>query len=99
MMPDQSIFLALKANKPFPTFTSTKEAYFYIKAHKLVAHDHFIHYWQDGRSKQPLIDVLADHYPPLEHCHEQSQGYAGLDAYANMANEVFNVTQTTNPSN
>lgn len=98
-MPDPSVFLALKANKPFPVFATTREAYFYVKAHKLVAYDHFIKYWQDGRSKQPLIDILDDHYPPLEHCHEQSKGYAGLDAYVNMVNEVFNVTQTTNPSN
>ena len=99
MMPDPSIFLTLKANQPFPVFASTKEAYFYVKAHKLVAPGHFYQYWNDGRSKQPLIDILKGNYPPLEYCHDQPKGYPGLDAYVTLANEVFNDSQTTNPSN
>lgn len=99
MIPDPSIFLALKANQPFPVFASTKEAYFYVKAHKLVAPSHFYQYWNDGRSKQPLTDILNDHYPPLEYCHDQPKGYPGLDAYVTLANEAFNDSQTSNPSN
>ena len=98
MIPDPSIFLALKANQPFPVFASTKEAYFYVKAHKLVDQAHFHQYW-NSRDKQPVRAILNDHYPPLEHCHEQSKGYPGLDAYVTLANEVFNDSQTTNPSN
>lgn len=99
MTPDRQIFEQLKANQPFPVFASTKEAYFYVKAHKLVAQAHFHQYWNDGRSKQPLTDILNDHYPPLEYCHDQPKGYPGLDAYVTLANEVFNDSQTTNPSN
>lgn len=97
-MPDQSIFLVIKANQPFPVFASTREAYFYAKAHKLVAPGHFYQYW-DSRDKQLLSDILNDHYPPLGYCHDQSKGYPGLDAYVNMAKGVFNDSQTTNPSN
>lgn len=89
MTPNKQIFEQLKANQPFPTFPTTKEAYFYIKAHKLVAEPHFYQYW-NNRDKQPLINVLNDHYPPLEYCHKQSQGYQGLDAYVTLAKEVFN---------
>ena len=98
MSPIHQIFSDLKANKPFPQLP-TKEAYFYAKAHKLVATDHFYAYWNSGRDKQPLIDILADHYPPLKYNHTQAKGYPGLDTYVDICKEIFNDTQTTNPSN
>ena len=45
-----AVFAALKANQPLPEM-STVEAYLFCKAHKLVALDHFLSYWTDGRSK------------------------------------------------
>lgn len=98
MTPNRQIFEQLKANRSVPAFTTTKEAYFYVKAHKLVAQAHFHQYW-NSRDKQPLSDILNDHYPPLEYCHDQSRGYPGLDAYVTLANEVFNDSQISNSSN
>lgn len=84
----RSTFEALKAGKPFPTLP-THEAYFFAKAHKLVAHNHFISYWNSGRDKQPLTDILSAYYPPLEYNHTQSQGLPGLDQYVLAATQVF----------
>lgn len=83
------VFTILKNNGPFPTDMCTVEAYYFAKAHKLVAYDHFMAYWNDGRSKQILRDVLAAHYPPLKYCHTMEEGFVGLDVYVAVAKEVF----------
>lgn len=87
--PNPQIFHDLKAGLDLPPM-STAEAYFYVKAHKLVARADFNQYWQSGRDKQLLGDILADHYPPLEYDHDQAKGYVGLDTYVDLAKEVFN---------
>ena len=87
----REIFTQLKNNQSLPIGMGTLEAYYFCKAHKLVAYDHFIGYWRDGRSKQPLRDILAAHYPPLEYGHKQEDGFVGLTAYVNIAKEVFGV--------
>ena len=86
--PNIQIFLDLKDNKPFPQLAII-EAYYYCKAHKLVAPIHFNSYWTDGKSKQPLIDILDAHSPPLTYCHNQQDGYIGLDDYVELAKGIF----------
>ena len=85
-----AVFAALKANQPLPEM-STVEAYLFCKAHKLVAYDHFIKYWNDGRSKQILHGILNDHYPPLATNHALEDGYIGLTVYVSVAKSVFGV--------
>ena len=85
------VFTILKNNGPFPTDMCTVEAYYFVKAHKLVAYDHFIKYWNDGRSKQILHDILNDHYPPLATNHALEDGYIGLIIYVSVAKSVFGV--------
>ena len=89
--PMLDVFTILKNNGPFPTDMCTVEAYYFVKAHKLVAYDHFIKYWNDGRSKQILHNILNDHYPPLQYCHALEDGYTGLDIYVSVAKSVFGV--------
>ena len=83
---------------------TTKEFYFYIKAFKLANQNAFFAYCQQHKQANPaflqmLRSILSDHYPPLEYCHPQEKGYEGLDTYVDIANEVFNDAQTTNPPN
>ena len=89
--PIHDTFIALKNNQPLPDDMCLLEACYFIKAHKLVAYDHFIAYWNDGRSKQILRDILAAYYPPLEYCHPMEEGYVGLDIYVAVAKEIFGV--------
>ena len=83
-----AVFAALKANQPLPEM-STVEAYLFCKAHKLVALDHFLAYWADGRSKQLLCDILIAHYPPLDYCHSEENGFDLLSDYVAIAKTVF----------
>lgn len=85
------VFTTIKNNGPLPTAMCTAEAYYFVKAHKLVAYDHFIKYWNDGRSKQILRDILNDHYPPLSTNHALEDGYIGLTIYVSVAKSVFGV--------
>ena len=84
-------FIALKNNQPLPSSMSLLESYYFCKAHKLVAYDHFIAYWNDGRSKQVLRDILDTYYPPLDYCHTMEEGFVGLTVYVAAAREVFGV--------
>lgn len=86
--PNSQIFQLLKTGLDLPPM-STAEAYFYVKAHKLVARADFSQYWNSGRNKQLLRDILTDHYPPLEYCHDQDNGYVGLDVYVDLAKTIF----------
>ena len=86
----KQIFEDLKNNKSLPQFASTREAYYYVKAHKLAAPAHFYSYWNSGRDKQILRDILNDHYPPLDYCHPLEKGYPELTEYYTVAVEVFN---------
>ena len=83
-----AVFAALKANQSFPKM-STVEAYLFCKAHKLVALDHFLTYWTDGRDKQPLRDILTTYYPPLDYCHSEENGFDLLSDYVAIAKTVF----------
>ena len=83
-----TVFAALKANQPLPEM-STVEAYLFCKAHKLVALDHFLSYWTDGRSKQVLRRVLTARYPPLDYCHSEENGFDLLSDYVAIAKTVF----------
>ena len=83
-----AIFQLLKNNQPLPDMDLV-EAYYFVKAHKLVAIDHFMAYWKDGRSKQLLIDILKAHYPPLTYCHPLEEGYEGLENYVEIAKTIF----------
>ena len=87
--PIRDTFIALSNNQPLPTDMCLVEVYYFVKAHKLVAFDHFINYWNDGRSKQILVDVLAAHYPPLTYGHSLENGYEGLEIYVEVAQSVF----------
>ena len=89
--PMHDTFTALKNNQPLPDDMCLVEAYYFIKAHKLVAFDHFIAYWNDGRSKQILHDILDAYYPPLKCCHAMEEGFVGLDIYVAVAKEIFGV--------
>ena len=84
-------FIALKNNQPLPDDMCLLEIYYFCKAHKLVAYDHFIAYWNDGRSKQVLHDILDAYYPPLKCCHTVEEGFVGLTIYVAAAKEVFGV--------
>ena len=84
-------FELLKNNQPLPPDMCLLEIYYFCKAHKLVAHDHFIKYWNDGRSKQVLHDVLDAYYPPLKCCHTMEEGFVGLTIYVAVAKEIFGV--------
>ena len=83
-----AVFAALKANQPLPEM-STVEAYLFCKAHKLAALDHFLSYWTDGRSKQLLRNILTAHYPPLDYCHSEENGFDLLSDYVAIAKTVF----------
>ena len=83
-----TVFQLLKNNQSLPDMDLT-EAYYFVKAHKLVAIDHFIAYWNDGRFKQLLIDILEAHYPPLTYCHPLEEGYEGLENYVEIAKTMF----------
>ena len=83
-----AVFAALKAHQPLPEM-STVEAYLFCKAHKLAALDHFLSYWTDGRNKQVLRRVLTAHYPPLDYCHSEENGFDLLSDYVAIAKTVF----------
>ena len=83
-----AVFAALKANQPLPKM-STVEAYLFCKAHKLVALDHFLSYWADGRNKKLLRSILTAHYPPLDYCHSEENGFDLLSDYVAIAKTVF----------
>ena len=87
--PIKETFIALSNNEPLPDDMCLLEAYYFIKAHKLVAFDHFIAYWTDGRSKQLLRDILTAHYPPLDYCHSEENGFDLLSDYVAIAKTVF----------
>ena len=93
--PIKETFIALSNNEPLPADMCTVEAYYFVKAHKLVAFDHFMRYWNDGRSKQVLIDVLNANYPPLEYNHALEDGYESLGVYVEIARSVFSNVQTS----
>ena len=88
--PIRDTFIALNNNQPLPTDMCLVEAYYFVKAHKLVTFDHFIKYWNDGRSKQLLNDILTAYYPPLTYGHSLEDGYEGLEIYVEVAQSVFN---------
>lgn len=88
MTPNADVFIAMKQRKSNEEIFGgmcTKEVYFYNKAVWVVNNNEFIAFWHDGRSKALLTQVLKDHYPPLEYCHEQEDGYDGLDKYVEVA--------------
>ena len=82
------LFRLLKHGKPFPSLP-IKEAYYLAKAHKLVNKKHFINYWQDGKSKRRLRDILKAYYPPLEYCHKLENGLPLLQYYVKIAKIAF----------
>ena len=86
-----TVFELLKNNQPLPSDMCLLELYYFCKAHKLVAHDHFIKYWNDGKSKQPLRDILKAYYPPLDYGHELKDGFVGLTVYVEFAKQAFGV--------
>lgn len=87
--PMHDTFIAIKNNQPLPDDMCLLEAYYFVKAHKLVALDHFLTYWTDGRSKQLLRDILTAHYPPLDYCHSEENGFDLLSDYVAIAKTVF----------
>ena len=87
--PMYDTFIALKNNQPLPDDMCLLEAYYFIKAHKLAALDHFLSYWTDGRSKQLLRRILTAHYPPLDYCHSEENGFDLLSDYVAIAKTVF----------
>jgi len=89
------LFRLLKHGRPFPSLT-LKETYYIAKAHKLVDEEHFYSYWQDGRSKRRLRDILSAYYPPLEYCHSLKTGFPKLPYYLHIAKVAFNKKGTTN---
>ena len=91
--PIKETFIALSNNEPLPADMCLVEAYYFTKAHKLVALDHFMRYWNDGRSKQVLIDILKANYPPLEYNHALEDGYESLGVYVEIARSVFSNVQ------
>ena len=92
MKPNASVFIAMKQRKSNDEIFGgmcTKEVYFYAKAVWVVNIEEFYGFWQDGRSKALLTQVLKDHYPPLKDCHEQKDGYEGLDEYVAVAKTIM----------
>ena len=87
--PITATFELLKNNQLLPSDMCNLELYYFCKAHKLVAYDHFIAYWNDGRSKQPLRDILNSFYPPLNYGHPLEGGFVGLTVYVESARQVF----------
>ena len=83
------LVLASASNDEVFKGLTTKEAYFIVKAHKLVASEHFYTFWNDGRDKQILRDILHDHYPPLEYSHKLEDGYPELTDYVTLAQPIF----------
>lgn len=87
-----SIFVAIKAGKRaevvYPSATS-KQYYFFYKAHKLVDTASFMSYWNVQTDKQILIDILNDYYPPLEYNHPEEDGLDGLSKYVAIAKTIF----------
>jgi hypothetical protein len=89
MHPDINIFKDFKQGIYAISHLPIKEQYFYVKAHKLVALEHFLAFWNDGKDRQPCRDILNAFYPPLEHNHEEQDGLPGLSAYVKLARKVF----------
>lgn len=83
------VFTTIKNNGPLPTDMCTVEAYYFIKAHKLVDLDHFLSYWADGHNKKLLRSILTAHYPPLDYCHSEENGFDLLSDYVAIAKTVF----------
>lgn len=68
--------------------------YYVIKAHKLVNEGHFMAYWRDGKSKDPLRAVLKHLYSDktgdaLQHCHQASEGLPKLSKYVEIATPIL----------
>lgn len=91
MEPNKHIFELLK-DKILPSFNNLREAYFYIKAHKEVNPIHFCEFWSI-RTKQLLLDINNINKANIPN-HDTI-----LQNHIDLANEVFNDSQTTNPSN
>lgn len=89
MVTINEIFVEIKNGIYSIEHLTTKEQYFFIKAHQIVDRAHYSSFWNDGRSKQPLIDLLKEHYPPLAEGHSMENGYEGLNKYVEEAKKVF----------
>lgn len=88
----RSIFVAIKQGKRAEAIypgASSKQYYFFYKAHKLVDVDSFMSYWKPQTDKQVLIDILKDHYPPLDYNHAEADGYPDLSKYVAIAKTIF----------
>ena len=88
----ESVFKQMKqgkrAEEVFPN-ASTKQYYFFYKAHKLVDWRGFMTYWSKQTDKQVLKDILNENYPPLEYNHEEKDGYQNLSYYVKIAKTIF----------
>ena len=91
MEPNKHIFELLK-DKILPSFNNLSEAYFYIKAHKEASPIHFCEFWSI-RTKHLLLDINNINKANIPN-HDTI-----LQSHIDLANEVFNDSQTTNPSN
>ena len=104
--PNIQIFEAMKAGIDITTLlpsATTFEYYLYIKSYKLIDKESFFAYCQQHKGNEfgktnpnatkfllMLYAILDENYPPLEHCHEQQDGYIGLDDYVKLATQIFN---------
>lgn len=104
--PNIQIFEAMKAGIDITTVlpnATTFEYYLYIKSYKLIDGESFFAYCQQHKGSEfgktnpnatkfllMLYAILDENYPPLEHCHEQQDGYIGLDDYVKLATQIFN---------
>ena len=104
--PNIQIFEDMKAGIDITTLlpnATALEYYYYIKAYKLVNCASFYDYCrlhkgtEFGRDNPNatkfllmLYTIIDENYPPLEFCHNQQNGYIGLDDYVELAKEVFN---------
>ena len=75
-------------------YLTTKEIYYFAKAHKLANLDHFLKFWQDGRDKTPLHQILAEFYPPQNYNNTLEEaishtGFEELQVYYNIATTIF----------
>lgn len=92
----EAIFTKLLNNEDISTLDITlQEKYFFYKAHKLADQIHFINYWNDGRSKSLLQDILAAFYPPQTYCNSLEEaitnpGFEPLARYYTIACRIFN---------
>ena len=82
------------APNPIFDYLTTREVYYLAKAHELANLNHFLNFWNDGRDKTPLRQIIAEFYPPQNYNNTLEEaishpGYEELQVYYNIATTVF----------